>query len=78
MQLAHNTAIQLVALLLKRVAFVLAIQDAFVLTLAFIGVAIIATLFVPGKRRQRPAPSGPVQEQQPVEESHPVAVEALV
>lgn len=77
-QLAHNTAIQLIALLLKRVAFVLAIQDAFVLTLAFIGVAIIATLFVPGKRRQRPAPSGPVQEQQPVEESHPVAVEALV
>jgi EmrB/QacA subfamily drug resistance transporter len=50
--LAHQTAIQLIAKFVQGQAFVMAIQDALRLTLVFIVVAIIATLFV----RSRPKP----------------------
>ena len=50
--LARQTAIQLIARFVQGQAFVMAIQDALRLTLVFIVVAIIATLFV----RSRPKP----------------------
>jgi EmrB/QacA subfamily drug resistance transporter len=48
---AYNAAIQLVARFLQREAFVMAIRDAFILTIFVIGLAIIATLFVRGTPR---------------------------
>ena len=66
---AHNAALQLVALFLRREAFVLSIQDAFRLTIFVIGVAIIATLFVRGTPRQAriPVQTPPPQSQVPME-----------
>ena len=66
---AHNAALQLVALFLRREAFVLSIQDAFRLTIFVIGVAVIATLFVRGTPRQAriPVQTPPPQSQAPVE-----------
>ena len=66
---AHNAALQLVALFLRREAFVLSIQDAFRLTIFVIGVAVIATLFVRGTPRPAriPTQTPPPQSQVPVE-----------
>lgn len=54
---ARTTALQMIAQLVQRQGYVLAIQDAFVLTLVFVIVSVIATFFVSGSRRQ-PAPAG--------------------
>ena len=51
LQSARMAALQLIARFLQRQSFVLAMQDAFWLTLAIIACAIIATLFVRGSRR---------------------------
>ncbi len=65
---AHQAALQLIALFIQRTAFVLAVQDAFRLTIVIIAVALIATFFVRGTRRQRNVPpqSGPQAKQSPV------------
>jgi DHA2 family multidrug resistance protein len=62
---AHQAALQLVARLVQREAFVLALQDAFRLTIVIIAIALIATFFVRGTRRQRNVPqqSGPQEKQ---------------
>ncbi|HLI07477.1 MAG TPA: DHA2 family efflux MFS transporter permease subunit [Ktedonobacteraceae bacterium] len=52
LQVAQSTAIQVIAGLVQQQAYMLAIEDAFRLTVAVIVVAIIATLFV-GSRRHR-------------------------
>jgi EmrB/QacA subfamily drug resistance transporter len=51
MQAARNAALQVIAGLLQSQSFVLALHDAFVLTIFVIVLAIIATLFVRGSRR---------------------------
>jgi len=51
MQAARTTALQLIAGLLQRQSFVLALHDALFLTLFVIALAIIATLFVRASRR---------------------------
>jgi DHA2 family multidrug resistance protein len=58
LQAARSTALQLIAGLLQRQSFVLAVHDALILTLFVIALAIIATLFVRASRR-------PTQIQQP-------------
>jgi EmrB/QacA subfamily drug resistance transporter len=65
---AHQAALQLIARFIQRAAFVLAIQDAFRLTIVIIAVALIATFFVRGTRRQRSVPqqNGPQEKQSPV------------
>jgi hypothetical protein len=65
---AHQAALQLIARFVQREAFVLAIQDAFRLTIVIIAVALIATFFVRGTRRQRNVPqqNGPQEKQSPV------------
>jgi EmrB/QacA subfamily drug resistance transporter len=58
LQLAQSTAIQVIAGLVQQQAYMLAIEDAFRLTVAVIVVAIIATLFVGSRRRRvRQTPS---------------------
>lgn len=49
---ARTTALQTLAGMLQKQGYVMAIQDAFLLTLAFVIVGILATLFVSGKREQ--------------------------
>jgi DHA2 family multidrug resistance protein len=51
MQAARTAALQVIAGLLQSQSFVLALHDAFVLTIFVIVLAIIATLFVRGSRR---------------------------
>lgn len=63
--LARQTAIQLIARFVQGQAFVMAIQDALRLTLVFIVVAIIATLFV----RSRPKPQS-IPQPAPRAEAH--------
>ena len=53
---AHSAALQLVALFVKREAYILAIQDAFRLTIFVIVIAIVATFFVSSTRRQARVP----------------------
>ncbi|MBV9229737.1 MAG: DHA2 family efflux MFS transporter permease subunit, partial [Chloroflexi bacterium] len=53
MPTAHTTAIQVIAGLLEQQSFVLALHDAFILTICVIALAIIATMFVRGTRRPR-------------------------
>jgi EmrB/QacA subfamily drug resistance transporter len=85
---AHQAALQLVARFVQREAFVLAVQDAFRVTILIIIVALIATFFVRGTRRQKNVPqqSGPQEkpdrvpteastEGEPDEAEHFVAVE---
>lgn len=77
---AHQAAIQLISLFVKEEAFVLALQDAFRLTIFVIAIALVATLFVRSTpRRARPTSIPPEQYQapaaQPKEAEHFVAVE---
>jgi len=77
---AYQAAIQLISLFVKEEAFVLALQDAFRVTIFVIVIALIATLFVRSTRRQaKPASIPPQQYQapaaQPEEAEHFVAVE---
>jgi DHA2 family multidrug resistance protein len=48
---AKATALQLIAELVQQQAYVLAIRDAFLLTLAFVFLSVVATLFLQGRRR---------------------------
>ncbi len=58
LQAAHSTAVQVIAGLIQQQSFMLAIQDAFRLTVFIVLLAIIATLFVGSRRRAaRQAPS---------------------
>ena len=49
---AQAAALLLVSRLIQRQSFVLAIQDAFLLTVVIIGLAIISVLFVRGSRKK--------------------------
>lgn len=48
---AQSAALQVIAGLVQRQSFVLAIQDAFTFTVIIIALAIVAVLFVPGRRK---------------------------
>jgi cellobiose-specific phosphotransferase system component IIC len=48
---AKATALQLIAELVQQQAYDLAIRDAFLLTLVFVFLSVIATLFLQGKRK---------------------------
>ena len=52
---AQVAALQLVYRLVQRQSFILALQDAFALTVVIIGLAIISVLFVRGTRTSKPA-----------------------
>ena len=54
-QSARSAALQLIARFLQRQSYLLAIQEAFLLIIGLVVLAIVATLFV--KERRRPAPS---------------------
>jgi DHA2 family multidrug resistance protein len=78
---AYQTAIQLISLFVKEQSFVLALQDAFRVTILVIGIALIATFFVRSTRRQaRPASIPPDRTQlpatQPEKAEQFVAIEA--
>jgi DHA2 family multidrug resistance protein len=64
---ARTTALQLIAELVQRQSYMLAIRDAFLLTLVFVFLSVVATLFLQGKRKmlassapqfERPATTG--------------------
>lgn len=59
LQSAASAALQYIALFLQGESFVLAVQDAFKLTVVVVGFAIIATLFVGhrGRSAKKPAPA---------------------
>lgn len=61
--LAHNAAIQYIIQFVRLQGYMLAIQDAFWLTLAFTGIALVATFFVRSRRRVAP----PVERRTPDE-----------
>ncbi|HEX6555382.1 MAG TPA: DHA2 family efflux MFS transporter permease subunit [Ktedonobacteraceae bacterium] len=54
-QSARSAALQLIARLLQRQGYLLALQDAFFVVIALIALAIVATLFVKEKRRSAPS-----------------------
>ncbi|HEV2581181.1 MAG TPA: DHA2 family efflux MFS transporter permease subunit [Ktedonobacteraceae bacterium] len=63
---AYQAGIQLISLFVKEQSFVLALQDAFRVTIFVIGIALIATFFVRSTRRQaRPASIPPDRTQIP-------------
>ncbi|GAC1350005.1 MAG: DHA2 family efflux MFS transporter permease subunit [Ktedonobacteraceae bacterium] len=64
---ARTTAFQVISGLVQRQSFILAIQDAFSFTLVVIGLAIIAVLFVRGKRRPARIPESPSRPGVPAE-----------
>ncbi len=64
---ANNAALQLIARFLQREAFVMAIQDAFRLTIFIIGLAIVAVFFVSSTRRTRTIPTQPAHTDIPVD-----------
>ncbi len=59
---AKATALQLIAELVQQQSYVLAIRDAFLLTLAFVFLSVIATLFLQGKRAMLESSSQPVEQ----------------
>ncbi|HLQ30357.1 MAG TPA: DHA2 family efflux MFS transporter permease subunit [Ktedonobacteraceae bacterium] len=65
---ARITAFQVISGLVQRQSFTLAIQDAFSFTLVVIGLAIIAVLFVRGKRKPARIPESPSRSGVPAEE----------
>jgi len=72
---AHTTAIQLLAQLVQEQGYVLAIQDAFRITLIFVAITVIVTLFIRVKRPARRFPVQPVEA--PVDEAAPEEGTAL-
>lgn len=73
---AHATAIQYIALFLDQISFTMAVQDAFLLTVGVVVVAIIATLFVRDKsRKTQISTSGGGAEGEEAEERILVAIE---
>jgi DHA2 family multidrug resistance protein len=59
---ARTTALQLIAELVQQRSYMLAIRDAFLLTLVFVFLSVVATLFLQGKRKML-ASSAPQFEQ---------------
>jgi len=55
---AHATALQYIALFLEQISFTMAVQDAFLLTVGVVIIAIIATLFVGNRRKAAAKPPG--------------------
>lgn len=72
---AHAAAIQLLAQLVQEQGYVLAIQDAFRITLIFVAITVIVTLFIRVKRPARRFPVQPVEA--PVDEAAPEEGTAL-
>src|SRR5713101_1434691 len=72
---AHAAAIQLLAQLVQEQGYVLAIQDAFRITLIFVAITVIVTLFIRVKRPARRFPVQPVEA--PVDEAVPEEGTAL-
>ena len=58
-QSARSAALQLIARLLQRQGYLLALQDAFFVVIVLIALAIVATLFVKEKRRSVPSQESP-------------------
>ncbi len=58
LQNATSTALQYIALFLEQISFTMAVQDAFLLTVGVVGIAIIATLFVGNRRKAATAQPG--------------------
>jgi DHA2 family multidrug resistance protein len=75
---AQATALQVISGLVQRQSFVLAIQDAFSLTLVIIGLAIISVLFVRGRRRPARIPESPPASGVPAEQEEEGPVLAMV
>jgi EmrB/QacA subfamily drug resistance transporter len=75
---AYKAAVLLIARLVQRQAFVLAIQDALWLTIFVTGFAIIAVLFVRGYRRPQPVPGQASGAAVPANVSEAVPVEAML
>jgi len=72
---AQTTAIQLLVRLVQQQGYVLAIQDAFRITLIFVAITVIVTLFIRVKRPARRFPVQPVEA--PVDEAAPEEGTAL-
>jgi len=72
---AHATAIHLLAQLVQEQGYVLAIQDAFRITLIFVAITVFVTLFIRVKRPARRFPVQPVEA--PVDEAAPEEGTAL-
>ncbi len=66
-QSASSAALQLIARILQRQSYLLAIQDAFFLIIALVVLAIVATLFI--KERRRPAPPSTESPESPVSDA---------
>jgi EmrB/QacA subfamily drug resistance transporter len=74
---AYNAALLLIARFVQREAFVLALQDAFRLTIFVTGLAIIAVLFVRGTRRPQQIPDQATRTGTPVDTGERAPVEAV-
>ncbi|HLZ80717.1 MAG TPA: MDR family MFS transporter [Ktedonobacteraceae bacterium] len=66
-QAANTAALQLIARILQRQSYLLAIQDAFFLIIALVILAMVATLFV--KERRRPTPPSTESPESPVSDA---------
>jgi EmrB/QacA subfamily drug resistance transporter len=66
-QAASSAALQLIARILQRQSYLLAIQDAFLLIIALVVLAMVATLFV--KERRRAAPPSTESTESPVSDA---------
>ncbi len=76
--LAQRTALQLIARFVQGQAFVLAIQDALRVTVAFAIIAIIATLFVSSRRKPQRIPEQAPRADVPVETGGAAHTEAVL
>ncbi len=74
---AQSAALQVIYRLVQRQSFVLAIQDAFTLTVVVIGLAIISVLFVRGSRKPKGIPETTPATGTPVEEETSTPVFAI-
>jgi EmrB/QacA subfamily drug resistance transporter len=74
---AYNAALLLIARFVQREAFVLALQDAFRLTIFVTGLAIIAVLFVRGTRRPQQIPDQAARTGTPVDTGERAPIEAV-
>lgn len=76
--LAQNAALQLIARFLRGEALVLAMQDALRLTIVFAVLALIATLFVGGRRRPKRIPEQAPRPDVPVDTGEVAPVEGVL
>jgi len=75
LQNATSTALQYIALFLEQISFTMAVQDAFLLTVGVVGIAIIATFFVGSRRKAATAQPGAAGAGEEGEERILVAIE---